>query len=74
MPKAIMGCRNCNVEETVSFSLGQKAEQVCPQCGKPMERRFQSAGVGDIMEDKMFAVAQLMKKAQTFSGSDKSVY
>jgi len=69
-----MTCPKCGKSEEVSFPLGHTAEKICDTCEVSMKRVYKNLNVGDITEDTMFHIAEMMRKAKSYSGEDRLVF
>lgn len=59
MAKANYKC-DCGKQKTISFTPGQKIENIICDCGKQMVRQFGAVNVGYIEEDDLLAVGHMM--------------
>ncbi len=59
MAKATYKC-DCGKSKIVTFTPGQKIEDVICDCGKKMTRQFGTVGVGYIEEDDLLTIGHMM--------------
>ena len=55
-PLATYTCEKCGFED--SMSIGKNV--FCPKCGSEMHRQWKSVGIGDVVDDNMIKINQMM--------------
>ena len=63
-PLATYKCEKCGFEDRVCI---KNTNVICPRCGSRMHRQWKSIGIGDVVDDGMVKINQMMLNSRSSS-------